>query len=194
MSKNLSHLSGRKGLENNLFDRLGNAAKETGTPDLVEMQRLKDEFLFGSANIYGTVSFYDFLKKENQGKKIFVCNGSSCMTAGTQAKVSDKINTQFSKEEIGEMCCLGRCHENSAFHYNGQNYSGDAINELSTIVKNQAKINDHYHVNHYGTAVLTNPNFDIHLCQNILRNSLQRSSDELIDQLKISGLRGRGGA
>lgn len=194
MSKNLSHLSGRKGLENNLFDRLGIAAKETGTPDLSEMQRLKDEFLFGAASIYGTVSFYDFLKQENQGKKIFVCNGTSCMTAGTQAKVFDKINTQFSREEIGEMCCLGRCHENSAFHYNGQNYSGDAINELPNIISRQEKITDHYHVDHYGTPIITNPNLNIHLCQSILKTCLQRSSDELIDQLKISGLRGRGGA
>jgi NADH-quinone oxidoreductase subunit F len=194
MSKNLSHLSGRKGLEYNLFDQLGIAAKETGTPDLSEMQRLKDEFLFGAASIYGTVSFYDFLKQENQGKKIFVCNGTSCMTAGTQAKVFDKINTQFSREEIGEMCCLGRCHENSAFHYNGQNYSGDAINELLNIISRQEKITDHYHVDHYGTPVITNPNLNIHLCQSILKTCLQRSSDELIDQLKISGLRGRGGA
>jgi hypothetical protein len=32
MSKNISELSGRKGLTENLFEELGVAAKKTGTP------------------------------------------------------------------------------------------------------------------------------------------------------------------
>ena len=83
MSKNLSHLSGRKGLNQNLFDQLGIAARTTGTPDQASMDQLQNEFLFGKANIFGTVTFYDFLKSENKGKKVYVCNGSSCRTAGT---------------------------------------------------------------------------------------------------------------
>ena len=71
MSKNLGYLSGRKGLNENLFDQLGIAARQTGTPDPEEMDRLHREFLFGKANIYGTVSFYDFLKEDNKGKKIY---------------------------------------------------------------------------------------------------------------------------
>ena len=34
---------------------------------------------------YGFV--YDFLRPENQGKKIYVCNSSACMTTGTQKSV-----------------------------------------------------------------------------------------------------------
>lgn len=33
MSKNLSELSGRKGLKDNLFDRYGQLTQDTGTPD-----------------------------------------------------------------------------------------------------------------------------------------------------------------
>ena len=32
------------------------------------------------------------------------------------------------------MCCLGRCYENSAFNYDGLNYSGDAINDIKSIL------------------------------------------------------------
>lgn len=194
MSKNLSHLSGRKDLEYNLFEQLGITAKETGTPDLLEIKRLKDEFLIGTANIYGTVSFYDFLKEKNKGKKIFVCNGSSCMTAGTQTQVGEKIATHFSEEEVGEMCCLGRCHENSAFHFDGQNYSGAAVDMLQDIIQHGKKCSDQYKVAHHGTPVITNQNLNSNACQDIWKDCLKKSPEQLLDQLKISGLRGRGGA
>jgi hypothetical protein len=32
MSKNISELSGRKGLKHNLFEKIGNAAQASGTP------------------------------------------------------------------------------------------------------------------------------------------------------------------
>ncbi|MBK9152191.1 MAG: formate dehydrogenase [Saprospiraceae bacterium] len=194
MSKNLSYLSGRKGLDFNLFEELGIAAKATGTPDPVEMERLRNEFLFGSANVYGTVSFYDFLKKENEGKELFVCNGSACLTAGTQSSLKDKISSLLPAEKVGEMCCLGRCHENSAFHYQGRNYSGDAINQIRDILDNKAAVKDSYQTGHIGTPVLTAPYSEVASYYQILKNCLTRSPEELLDELKKSGLRGRGGA
>jgi len=47
MSKNLSELSGRKGLEHNLFEELGLASKSTGTPSKKDLERLAEEFLIG---------------------------------------------------------------------------------------------------------------------------------------------------
>lgn len=41
MSKNLSHLAGRQGLENNLFDQLGIAARSSGTPDAEALDKLQ---------------------------------------------------------------------------------------------------------------------------------------------------------
>lgn len=51
MSKNLSELSGRKGLRENLFDELGIAASQTGTPTAEKMDSLAEKFLMGKANI-----------------------------------------------------------------------------------------------------------------------------------------------
>ena len=84
MSKNISELSGRKGLSKNLFEELGLAAAKDGTPSIDDLDRIREEFLVGKSTVYGTVSFYDFLKPENQGKKAYVCNGSACLVAGTQ--------------------------------------------------------------------------------------------------------------
>lgn len=155
MSKNLSDLSGRKGLTENLFEELGIAAKTTGTPSIEEMDRLSQAFLVGKANVYGSVSFYDFLRPENQGKKVYVCNGSACMTAGTQDAVQAKLANHFSANEIGAMTCLGRCHENSAFNCGGKNYSGTAIDRIADIKANKPTIPDDYKVGSRGAAVLT---------------------------------------
>ena len=155
MSKNLSELSGRKGLRENLFEELGISAKATGTPDQATMEKLSEKFLIGNANVYGAVTFYDFLKPENKGKKAYVCNGSACMTAGTQDAVREKLLGTYRPEEIGEMCCLGRCHENSSFHIGGLNYSGSDIEQLDTIKAGKGKTNETYNVGSIGTPILT---------------------------------------
>jgi NADH-quinone oxidoreductase subunit F len=194
MSKNISILSGRKGLDKNLFEELGTAAGETGTPDQIQLDDIRKEFLVGKATVYGSTSFYDFLRPENKGKKVYVCNGSACMTAGTQDKLREKIGHHFKSEEIGEMCCLGRCHENNAFHTGGLNYSGQDIDLLAEIKSQQKKSAEKYHVGHYGTPILTAPCGDSNAYYDIFRNCLKRSPEELLAELKDSGLRGRGGA
>ena len=77
MPQNLSELSGRKGVVDNLFARMGEAAAADGTPSLKDLERLADEFLMGKANTYGTATFYDFMKPENKDKKVYLCNGTA---------------------------------------------------------------------------------------------------------------------
>lgn len=197
MSKNLSELSGRKGWNTNLFEEIGRAAKGEGTPSREKIAALADEFVMGTANVYGTVSFYDFLRPENKGKRIFVCNGSACLTAGTQEALKDKLRQQFNDAEIGEMCCLGRCHENSAFHFNGISYSGNAVDtdfQKTAATANSLSVNDHYHVACHGRQVLTGDFPGIGIYYADLKKILNSSADTLLEELKISGLRGRGGA
>lgn len=194
MSKNLSELSGRKGLTKNLFEELGIAAVETGTPSLDRLEALREEFLVGKSTVYGTVSFYDFLKPENQGKKVYVCNGSACMLAGTQDQLISKIGAHYEANEIGEMCCLGRCHENHAFHIDGKNYSGNDVTVIEEIKKGQTTTLEKYHVGSLGTPILTAEYGSISDYYQIFLSSIKQSPAELILQLKDSGLRGRGGA
>lgn len=194
MSKNIGYLSGRKGLADNLFEELGITAERQGTVPPEEMERLAEKFLLGDANVYGSVSFYDFLRPENQGKKVYVCNGSACLTAGTQDGLTQKLGEHFEASEIGVMCCLGRCHENNAFHYAGQNYSGDAIDHIAGIKTDKKGPVDKYHVAAHGTPVLTAAFPGVEQYYRLLAESLKKSPDELLAQIKSSGLRGRGGA
>lgn len=186
MSKNFSSLSGRKGLTDNLFERLSE------NPDLEE---IKEDFLIPAAPIVGSMSFYDLLREENKGKKVYVCNGSACMLAGTQDKLKTDLENHFKAEEIGELCCLGRCHENSAFQYDGRNYSARTTEELGDVFSKKSKYNgDSYHVGCHGKQILTSPTGDVAQYYQPLFSLFKREPAELLAEIKTSGLRGRGGA
>lgn len=194
MSKNISELSGRKGLEDNLFDRYGKLSQETGTIAKDKLKEVADEFLLGASNTYGTTTFYDFLKPENQGKKVYVCNGSVCHCAGTQEELKSELKNHFDDSEIGEMCCLGRCHENSAFQYNGNNYSAKSSSEISDIIKSGAPALDKYDVRSIGEPLLTREVKGLEYYKELLSKVYQTGSDKALEEIKASNLRGRGGA
>lgn len=194
MSKNLSHLAGRKGASHTLFEELGVVARETGTPSREKMEALRKEFLVGKANVYGTTTFYDFLRPENKGKQVYICNGSACLCAGTQPALKEKLKQHFADEEIGEMCCLGRCHENSSFHYGGNNYSGKAIEQIVEIRKTKKASLDSYHIGHMGAGILTRKFPGLDHYKKILATTLKGGQEKLQAEIKASGLRGRGGA
>lgn len=195
MSENLSELLGRRGLEENLFDKLGNLARPAGTPDEKELALLAEEFLVGKANTFGTASFYDFLKPENKGKEVYVCNGTACECAGTQPGVLEILGKRFRPDQIGHMTCLGRCHENAAFHYKGRNYSGAAIDALSAILEDESdNQNGSYHVGASHQSILTEPFSGVREYYKPWQEVLQQDPLSVLEEIKSSGLRGRGGA
>ncbi len=195
MSKNLSDLGGRKGVEENLFSKIGLAGSAEGTPSEADMERLADEFLVGKANVYGTATFYDFLKPENKGKKVYVCNGSACLCAGTQEGLVDELKSRFKDAEIGHMTCLGRCHENGAFHYQGKNYSALESGQLESVFGGESELNaDRYEAQARGEAVLTRPFEGMDAYASLLKGALSKDSAEVLEEVKAAGIRGRGGA
>lgn len=195
MSENLSALSGRKGLEDNLFEQLVEKSKVAGAPDNEELKALAKKYLMGEAITYGTASFYDFMKKEHEGVKVHVCNGSACMVAGTQDSVKGKLSRHFKDNEVGHMCCLGRCHENSAFNYNGTNYSGNAINKLEEIVQKSDKdLSDNYQVGATCQRVLTGDAMTAQQFKDEFSKILANGPEWALEQIKASNIRGRGGA
>jgi NADH-quinone oxidoreductase subunit F len=187
-------------MDHNQFERMVDAAAATGTAAGHETIRaLSEELLVGEAITLGAVSFYDFLKKENQGKKVFVCNGTACLCAESQQALHENLNEHFKEEEIGHICCLGRCHEGGAFQYQEQNYSGKSAGDLKAIFASEPgdkeAAADHYHVESaLDPPILTAdfPGIDEYYAP--LKVWLQKDRDDLLKELKASKLRGRGGA
>ena len=195
MSENLSELLGRKGIDHNLFNKLGKLSMPDDSPSEAEMEKLAEEFLIGKANVYGTASFYDFLKPENKGKKVYVCNGTACTCAGTQDNVIDTLKTNFKANEIGHMTCLGRCYENAAFHLKGKNYSGESINSIDEILKSNKQFKpDNYKIKALGDSILTKEFTGIADYYIPFLEALKSDSIKVLEEIKTSNLRGRGGA
>ena len=210
MSKNITSLSGRAGkeLDDALWERLQQAAEaNAGAPSVDTLSEVADDFLVGEAITYGTSSFYDFLRRENKGVKAYVCNGSTCLVAGTQDRVHHELSKHFKPEEIGHMCCLGRCHENSSFNVGGHNYSGDAIANLDAIVSaplatSPTRVDpiaapgvDAYHVGTSMAApILTAPMPSLEEFYAVWERVLKSDAVDILNEIKIATIRGRGGA
>ena len=190
MSRNISLLSGKKDDKNSLFGKI--SVSPTDASD----SKLAAEYNLGVSTVHSTKSFYDFLNEDFQSKKAYVCSGSACLCRGTQDVVSDKLNQKFGEENVGEMICLGRCYENSAFNYNGENYSGDDINKLDQIIAGKHSSPAYTMKSFSNTPFLVEESvFSTYEdFKDLLEVCFATDKDDLIASLKDSGLRGRGGA
>ena len=190
MSRNISLLSGKKDDKNSLFGKISVSPNETTDAQLA------GEYNLGVSTIHSTKSFYDFLSEDFKNKKAYVCTGSACMCRGTQENVTQKLKSKLGEDSVGEMICLGRCYENSAFYYNGENYSGDDINQLDDIISGNHKSIPYKMKSFSDTSFLVEDEvfstYDDF--RELLQTCFEADKDDLIDSLKDSGLRGRGGA
>ncbi|MDC1220457.1 formate dehydrogenase [Candidatus Thioglobus sp.] len=190
MSRNISLLSGKKDDKNSLFGKISVSPTDASDSELAA------EYNLGVSTVHSTKSFYDFLNEDFQSKKAYVCSGSACLCRGTQNVVSDKLNQKFGEENVGEMICLGRCYENSAFNYNGENYSGDDINKLDQIIAGKHTSPAYTMKSFSNTPFLVEESvfstYDDF--KDLLEVCFATDKDDLIASLKDSGLRGRGGA
>jgi NADH-quinone oxidoreductase subunit F len=190
MSRNISLLSGKKDDKNSLFGKI------VSSPTQETDNQLASEYNLGISTIHSTKSFYDFLDEEFKSKKAYVCNGTACMCRGTQESVKNKLSSKFGADNVGDMVCLGRCYENSAFHYDGNNYSGDDINQLDQIVSG-TQVSRSYSMKSFSSTsfLVENEIFSTYNdFKELLLGCFSQDRADLIATIKESGLRGRGGA
>jgi len=194
MSKNISKLSGRKGLKDNLFKRMIDATSKS--KDGKKIKQLAEEYHVGMSTIHGAESFYEFLRPEHKEKKAWVCNGSACMCAGSQDGLKKKLENKLGKNKVGEMFCLGHCYDNTSFHYNGHNYSGKDIDKIDEIIKGKKidskKINSKSFATK--TILMGEDLLSVEKFKKLLSEILKKDKKEILNIIKESNLCGRGGA
>ena len=69
MSKNITALSGRKGLTDNLFEQMGVLTEKDGSLTDDDAKKLAEEYLVGDASVYGAATFYDLQGRKTRAKK-----------------------------------------------------------------------------------------------------------------------------
>ncbi|HFS66672.1 MAG TPA: formate dehydrogenase [Flavobacteriia bacterium] len=190
-NKSTRALSARKELDKNLFEEIGIKAREENS--IKELQHLAKEFLLGDAVIAGTTSFYDFTRQENKNHQVFVCNGTACMCAETQDKLTDNLKEFFTEDQIGHAACVGHCHTNNAFMYRDKTYSAKTKTELETILNQDLPSNNLYPVSYNSIPILTDEVNDIKDFF-AFAEVLKSNPKQVIQELKEANLRGRGGA
>ena len=194
MSKNISKLSGRIGLKDNLFQKISerslNSKNEEG------MKELADKYHVGVSTIHGAESFYEFLRPAHRAKKAFVCNGSACLCAGTQDNLKKKLQDKLGKDKVGEMFCLGYCYENHAFHYNGENYAGNDINKIDKIIKGESIIQEKFVSKSFSSTsfLMDDKLSNVEKFRDNLSRFIKFDKKKIIESLLSSNLTGRGGA
>jgi NADH:ubiquinone oxidoreductase subunit F (NADH-binding) len=187
MSKNVSRLSGRRGLQENLFEEVRQTDGNAG--------EIADRYLVGSSTITGSRSFYEFLHEEHTSKKAWVCSGTSCLCSGDQRRVKDDLEAVLGKGEVGTMTCLGHCYDADSFHFNGQNYSGGQSRNIEVLRKTEMASREYSVRCCSETSVLVNAEFaSPDRLAAILSPLLDQSRTDILAAIKSSGLRGRGGA
>ena len=67
MSKNISNLSGRIGLKDNLFKKMSENVLNDSPKDIKEIAK---EYNLGVSTIHGAESFYEFLRPSHREKKL----------------------------------------------------------------------------------------------------------------------------
>ena len=194
MSKNISKLSGRIGLKNNLFQKISERSLASTNDN--GMKEIADQYNVGVSTIHGAESFYEFLRPSHREKKAFVCNGSACMCAGTQAPLKKKLQEKLGKDKVGEMFCLGHCYENHAFHYDGENYAGKDINKIDEIIKGEEIKQEKFFSKSYAkTSFLMDDKLsNLDQFKQLFEKVIKIDKKEITKSLLDSNLTGRGGA
>lgn len=194
MSKNISNLSGRIGLKNNLFQKISERSLASTNDN--GMKEIADQYNVGVSTIHGAESFYEFLRPAHREKKAFVCNGSACMCAGTQGPLKKKLQEKLGEDKIGEMFCLGHCYENHAFHYDGENYAGKDINKIDEIIEGKEIKQEKFFSKSYAkTSFLMDDKLsNLDQFKLLFEKIIKIDAKEIIKSLLDSNLTGRGGA
>jgi len=194
MSRNLRGLSARNDLTTSLFSEIAKVSLSPQTDKETLLTEVSGKYLVGKSSVLGTSSFYDFLKSDRAEKKIFICDGTACLTSGKQEKLKEALLRSFSEEEIGTVTCLGHCHTNNAFIYNHATYALSDQDDVDKIIKSgiSSKAAFYTGTNADKPALLEQIS-DISEYYGVMKKYTANISGAL-REIELSALRGRGGA
>src|SRR5574340_1114913 len=163
------------------------------------------------ADVYGVIDFYAMLYREPVGRTVIrVCNDPACALAGSEdvlTRLSRQLGTQSDSGTapsitIESSPCLGLCAHAPAVQVNGRpiphadSHPWESIveAEISPLVDEIGGSLSLLTANCREGRPLPIPEYHLHGGYESLRKVLQMPPQAVIDEIKASGLVGRGGA
>jgi NADH:ubiquinone oxidoreductase subunit F (NADH-binding) len=194
MSKNLRGLSARKGLTESLFKEIAKAASpSSGDTDLL-LKGLSEKYMVGKSSVLSASSFYDFLKGSHTVKKVFMCNGTACLTSGKHDKLKKALLGKFGEDEIGSISCLGHCHSGNAFIIDQATCSFDDLDNPERIIKHNHQDEEPFFVGTNASGPVLIPEIDDPAKYYGILHKYTDDISVALKEIELSALRGRGGA
>jgi NADH:ubiquinone oxidoreductase subunit F (NADH-binding) len=194
MSKNLRGLTSRKGLAESLFRDIADAASSSEGEKETLLKGLSDKYLVGKSSILSASSFYDFLDSHHREKKVFICNGTACLTSGKYEKLKKDLSGGFHENEIGTVTCLGHCHSGKAVMIDHSIHHIDYSDRGELTINPGASKDTDLHI---GTnalnSVLLAENISLEEYYSVLKR-YESDFRSALKEIELSSLRGRGGA
>ena len=194
MSKNISKLSGRVGLKNNLFQKISERSLKSKKDEGIK--EIADQYNVGLSTIHGAESFYEFLRPRTQRKKSFCLQWQRVYVCWHTRFSKKKLKEKLGEDKVGEMFCLGHCYENSSFHYNGENYAGNDIDKIDQIIKGENIVQQKFVSKSFASTsfLMDDKLLNLDQFKSLLKKFINFDKKEIIKSLLNSNLSGRGGA
>lgn len=166
MSKNLRAINARRAASpGTLFERLTGGGAPADDAVLAEASGLSP------ATVLGVRSFYDFLSAPELDRRVRVCNGVACLSAGTTVLPAD-----LATATAGRVRCIGRCYHGGGYQIEGRSYDregSDSAIPYACIAS---------------SSIFPEPNPQLDAFYARL------AEGDVLSELEAAGLRGRGGA
>ncbi|MBT3980388.1 MAG: formate dehydrogenase [Bacteriovoracaceae bacterium] len=162
-----------------MSNNLSFLAKKNGLKHSIA-EKIHSNSALGDATTFGANSFYDFLKPGSEKVKARLCNGTACLMGSENQKIKSELLKSYDQSEIGHVSCLGHCGRGNSYMV------GDEVISLS----GETTFNDA----RGSEGILLGPQLPNHKISESIKLALTKSSGELLEEVKKSGIRGRGGA
>ena len=180
-------------MEDSLFREIIKAGSSTDGDKDTLLKRLSENSLVGKSSVLSSSSFYDFLRSSYAGRKVYICNGTACLTAGRHEILKKALSAKFSADEIGTVSCLGHCHTGNAFLSDNK-----TLFLRNTENPEMSGFDDQQYAGFYVGTNVDNPVLfseinDLDGYYGIL-NKYADDITHVLKEIELSALRGRGGA
>lgn len=194
-------------IDQHLLHRLDALQQQFRHIPAAEIPKLATELCLPISQIEAVIDFYSFFHRTPRGRfDILFSNCTSCGDLSMMDQLCERLNVQpgITRDDavvsIDSTSCIGMCDQGPALLINGQTMtqlSHDRLNQMAELINSDTSLEQwpsdwfDIHDNIHREDLLLSNTLE---AGTGLRAAIERGSDNTLEEITTSGLRGRGGA